>query len=67
MKCWTVTVEKDNNGDLILPIPEELMEDMGWVVGDTLWYDIESNGEVVIRKTKNESSEQERSVIEDKV
>lgn len=37
---YTVTLEEDANGDLILPIPEEILNSMGWDVGTTLeWID----------------------------
>jgi hypothetical protein len=37
---WTVTLEEDDNGDLILPIPLDLLEMQGWKEGDTLnWSD----------------------------
>jgi hypothetical protein len=38
---WTVTVEEDSNtGDLILPLPEDMLSQVGWQVGDTLqWHD----------------------------
>tara|TARA_B100001093_G_scaffold71283_1_gene61903 strand:+ start:569 stop:799 length:231 start_codon:yes stop_codon:yes gene_type:complete len=35
-KTHTVTVEADNNGELFLPIPVELLSQMGWDFGDTL-------------------------------
>lgn len=45
MNKWTVIVEKDQDSeDLILPIPEELMEKMGWKEGDDLEFDILDNG-----------------------
>lgn len=40
-KSWTVTVEEDaETGDLILPLPAELLVMKGWQEGDTLnWQD----------------------------
>jgi len=35
-KTHTVTVEADDNGELFLPIPVELLSQMGWDFGDTL-------------------------------
>ena len=50
---WTITVEEDpDTGDLILPLPEELLNMQGWVVGDTLeWVDNE-DGSWYIQKVK---------------
>ena len=41
-KSWTITVEEadDGSGDLVLPVPEDLLEQAGWKEGDTLvWAD----------------------------
>tara|TARA_Y100000389_G_C17371746_1_gene469425 strand:- start:466 stop:696 length:231 start_codon:yes stop_codon:yes gene_type:complete len=35
-KTHTVTVEADDSGELFLPIPVELLSQMGWDFGDTL-------------------------------
>ena len=35
-----VEIEKDSDGELILPLGEDLMDQMGWKVGDTIqWID----------------------------
>ena len=35
-----VTLEKDENGDLVLPLSDELMKQLGWEIGDTIeWID----------------------------
>lgn len=41
MTKWTITVEEDpETGDLILPLPEDLLKMQGWGDGDTLeWID----------------------------
>ena len=41
MKNWTVSVEEDpETGDLILPLPLDLLEEAGWKEGDSLnWID----------------------------
>jgi hypothetical protein len=41
---WTVTVEEaeDGSGDLVLPLPQEMLDLQGWREGDTLdWKDNE--------------------------
>jgi hypothetical protein len=43
MTRWTVTVGEadDGSGDLILPLPQDLLDLQGWVEGDTLtWTDM---------------------------
>ena len=41
MTKWTVTIEEDTDtGDLLLPLPEEMLQLQGWSEGDTLkWID----------------------------
>ena len=38
---WTITVEEDpETGDLILPLPQDMLNMQGWIEGDTLeWKD----------------------------
>lgn len=39
---WTVTVEEadDGSGDLVMPLPQEMLDLQGWKEGDTLdWQD----------------------------
>jgi hypothetical protein len=38
MTTWTITVEEadDGSGDLVLPFPEDLLQQAGWKEGDTL-------------------------------
>ena len=55
MTRWTVTLEEDpNTGDLILPLPQELLNSQGWVEGDVLsWIDNE-DGTWCIQKVKSD-------------
>ena len=55
MTQWTITVEEaeDGSGDLILPLPPELLDMQGWKEGDTLeWNDL-GNGSWTISKATN--------------
>ena len=46
---WTVTTTEDpETGDLILPLPDELISSMGWQIDDVLSYDILPDGAVSI-------------------
>ena len=49
MKTYTSKVlEICDNGDAIVELPDELMEEMGWKVGDNLKYE-EKDGKVFIK------------------
>ena len=41
---WTVTIEEadDGSGDLVMPLPQDFLDQQGWKEGDTLdWKDNE--------------------------
>lgn len=38
---WTVTLEEDPaTGDLMLPLPPDLLESLGWQLGDVLVWEV---------------------------
>jgi hypothetical protein len=45
-----MTQEDPETGELILPIPPELMKQMGWSEGDTLDFDQDDQGRWIISK-----------------
>jgi hypothetical protein len=48
---WTVTVEEDpETGELILPLPADLLTTQGWTDGDTLEWKEGENGEWFLSK-----------------
>lgn len=50
---WTITVEEDpETGDLILPLPEEMLELQGWIEGDTLEWSDNGDGSWSLTKVK---------------
>jgi bifunctional DNA-binding transcriptional regulator/antitoxin component of YhaV-PrlF toxin-antitoxin module len=54
-EIWTVKVEEDQFGDLILPLPTDMLEELGWKEGDTLnWIDNE-NGSYTLSKVQFDS------------
>jgi hypothetical protein len=55
MTNWTVRVEEadDGSGDLVLPLPQDLLDLQGWKEGDTLeWTDM-GNSAWSLTKAKN--------------
>ena len=57
LKSKIVTlVEDEDTGDLILPIGDELMAEVGWEVGDTLdWVDNKDGSFKIIKKQEVET------------
>jgi len=55
-KSYTVELieDPDNPDDLILPLSEELCEELGWTVGDDLTWEVNKYGTITLSK-KGES------------
>ena len=52
-KTWTVVLDEDLSGDLILPLPDELLASLGWKEGDNLVWDVRPDGSVGLSKQIN--------------
>ena len=51
MTHWTITLEEDpETGDLIMPLPPDLLNQVGWDFGDTLIWEDLHNGSWSLRK-----------------
>jgi hypothetical protein len=47
---YTVILDEDGE-DLILPVPDEVLDSLGWLDGDMLEWDVnEENNTIIIRK-----------------
>ena len=46
---YYVEVEEDQNGDLVIPLPEEVIETLGWQMSDLLTWDLKGDGIVLQR------------------
>jgi len=49
---FIVTLEEDQFGDLVLPIPDKVLEELGWTIGDNIDYTIDDY--TLILKKSNE-------------
>jgi len=53
---WIIQVEQDENGELLLPFPPDLLAQMGWSEGtDLFWIDNE-NGTFTLQEKKNDGT-----------
>lgn len=51
---WIITVEQDpETGDLLLPLPDDLMVTQGWLEGDTLDWTDNKDGSWSLSKVDN--------------
>lgn len=46
---WTAYVQQEGD-DLLLPLPDELLEEVGWKQGDVLVWSINDDGTVTLTK-----------------
>ncbi len=60
LKYWVESVQEDENGELVLPFPQELLDEVGWKPGDNLEWIDRGDGTWEIRK-KPEQSDNEDS------
>lgn len=49
---YTITVEEDGD-DIILPIPEEILKNLGWTEGDMLEWVINDDTTITLRKAND--------------
>ena len=50
MMTITTIIEEDENGDLILIIPPQILDTMGWKEGDSLDLSLTENGSICLQK-----------------
>ena len=54
---WTITVEEDpKTGDLLLPLPEDMLKLQGWVEGDVLEWNDNGDGSWSLTKVSDTQS-----------
>jgi hypothetical protein len=55
MNKWTITLEEDpENGDLVLPLNDDILKELGWEIGDTLIWTDNKDGSWTLHKKDNE-------------
>jgi bifunctional DNA-binding transcriptional regulator/antitoxin component of YhaV-PrlF toxin-antitoxin module len=45
-----ITQEDEVTGDLLLPIPPQLMSQLGWIEGDEIEFAVDDQGRYVLKK-----------------
>lgn len=53
MKSWTIELERDDNGDLILPLSDEILQISGFKVGDDIEWVDNHDGSYTLQKSKD--------------
>ena len=58
-----VKLDQDENGDLLLPLSEELLKSVGWKLGDIIIWNENKDGTFTLTK-KNEQSEKNLDLLQ---
>ena len=53
---WTVTIEEadDGSGDLVMPLPQDFLDQQGWHEGDTLDWKDNKDGSWTLSKVNSD-------------
>jgi len=43
-------IEDPETGDLIMPFPEGMCDELGWEIGDTLQWNVQEDGTIILTK-----------------
>ena len=54
---YTTVVEQDDNGDFIITIPDPIIEELGWLPGDEIEWEIDSRNVITLTKKINKVEE----------
>ena len=59
---WIVALEEDpETGDLVMPIPQELLKSQGWEIGDTLNWDFNEETQTAVLSKKDDQTSSQSS------
>lgn len=45
-----ITQEDPETGDMLIPIPPQLLEELGWKEGDDVDFSIDEKGRIILKK-----------------
>jgi hypothetical protein len=45
-----ITQEDPETGDMLIPLPPQLLKDLGWKEGDEIDFSIDDNGRMIVQK-----------------
>jgi bifunctional DNA-binding transcriptional regulator/antitoxin component of YhaV-PrlF toxin-antitoxin module len=54
MTSYILEVQEDQDGQIFIELPYEVLEDLGWQEGDVLNWDVKGNG-IILSKLNEES------------
>jgi bifunctional DNA-binding transcriptional regulator/antitoxin component of YhaV-PrlF toxin-antitoxin module len=51
---YIIEIQEDQDGELFIELPDDLIEELGWEEGDVLSWDVQGEG-IVLSKINDES------------
>ena len=57
MKKHIITLEEDDNGNLVMPLSNDILEETDWKIGDTLVWSETKNGSSILSKKQKQETE----------
>jgi bifunctional DNA-binding transcriptional regulator/antitoxin component of YhaV-PrlF toxin-antitoxin module len=54
MTCYIIEIQEDQDGELFIEFPEEIIEELGWQEGDILSWNLKGEG-IVLSRLNDES------------
>jgi bifunctional DNA-binding transcriptional regulator/antitoxin component of YhaV-PrlF toxin-antitoxin module len=54
MTSYIIEIQEDQDGELFIEFPEEIIEELGWQEGDILSWDLKGEG-IVLSRLNDES------------
>jgi hypothetical protein len=54
---WTTRVEEDDDGELLITFPDELMQTMNWQEGDVIVWNIGEDGTISLTKKEQDGKD----------
>lgn len=53
MRYEVIIQEDPESGDVILPIPQPVLDELGWTEGTEIEIDIDNSGAIIVKKSTN--------------
>jgi len=53
-KRYTIPIDSDENDDLLLKLPDDLLDELGWQEGDVLEWSEDIDGTLLLRRVDEE-------------
>ncbi|UNH61334.1 hypothetical protein SSZBM1_217 [Synechococcus phage S-SZBM1] len=55
-KRFTLPVEENEHGDYYITLPEEVLDDLGWQLGDNVEWSEDIDGSIILKRVEVEET-----------